>query len=114
MHKPGGGLKSNKVVQKPVRTGVGARGANLKWASSVGQARGNRAQSGLEAGGGVVLKGEAIRPSPYRGPSFNPAPQGNQVASSTICGPGGSRAIHKSAGSMDCKIPARAAVSGRY
>jgi hypothetical protein len=98
MHKPAGGIGSRNVVSKPVIGGPGARAVNHRWPASVGGARGNRAQAGLEGGGGVVLKGEAIRPSPYRGPSFNPVPQGNLVASSTVCGPGGSRMVYKSGG----------------
>jgi hypothetical protein len=93
-HKPAGGIASKNVTHKPVRTGPGARSVNVRWPASVGGSRGNRAQNALDGGGGVVLRG--VRPEPYKGPSFNPVPQGNAVAAATVCGPGGSREVFKS------------------
>jgi hypothetical protein len=89
MHKPAGGLKSRNVVQKPVRTGVGARGVNTKFVSRVGQSMGNKAteQSGIIP---------YVREEVYGGGSFRPAPMGNAVAASTQCGPGGSRTVMRS------------------
>jgi hypothetical protein len=90
------GIDSKNVTRPQYKSGPGARAANPKWAASVGEARGNRAQSGVEGGGGVVLKGEGVRPSPYKGASFNPVRQGNEVAAATVCGPGGSRTVMRS------------------
>src|SRR5215471_5845551 len=88
------GIASKHVTRRPVVAGPGARGVNVKWPASVGASRGNRAQNALDGGGGVILKG--VRADPYKGPSFNPVPQGNAVAAATVCGPGGSRTVMRS------------------
>jgi hypothetical protein len=95
-HRPAGGIASKNVTHRPVRTGPGARAANPKWAAQVGVSRGNRVQGSAEGGGGTTLPvpGKIIA-EPYKGPSFNPVPQGNKVAAATVCGPGGSRTMYK-------------------
>ena len=87
------GIASKNVTHRPVKTGVGARGVNVRWPAQVGGSRGNRAQNALDGGGGVVLKG--VRADPYKGPNFNPVRQGNEVAAATVCGPGGSRNVYR-------------------
>jgi hypothetical protein len=89
----GGGLGMNQNVRPGYKTGVGARGVNVKWPAQVGASRGNRVQ-GAEGGSGKVLKG--VRADPYAGPSFRPAPMGNAVAAATVCRPGGSRTVMRS------------------
>jgi hypothetical protein len=93
MYKPGGGPKGRNVVEKPMKTGVGARAVNVKWPAQVGVSRGNRVQVAETGGGGKVLTG--VRADPYKPPSFNPVRQGNEIAASTVCGPGGSRTVYK-------------------
>jgi len=92
-HKPGGGPAGRNVVAKPVRTGAGARGVNIKWPAQVGVSRGNRVQNALESGGGKVLTG--VRADPYEPPNFDPVRQGNEIAAAIVCGPGGSRTVYK-------------------
>ena len=87
------GIASKHVTRRPVVAGPGARSVNKDWPAQVGASRGNRAQNALDGGGGVILKG--VRADPYKGPSFNPVPQGNEVAASTVCGVGGSRTVYK-------------------
>jgi len=89
-HRPGGGLKSRQVVNKPVRTGVGARGISTRWVSQIGQSMGNH----------ITERGEPVRGvrarDPYRGGAMNPAKYGNEIATATVAKPGGSREIFKS------------------
>jgi hypothetical protein len=92
----GGGLGSKNVVRPGYKSGPGARAANVRWTSQIGASQGNRAQNALDGGGGVVLKG--IRAQPFKGPNFNPVPQGNAVAASSVCGVGGSRTIIRTGG----------------
>jgi hypothetical protein len=95
-HRPAGGIKSRNVVHKPVKTGVGARGVNVKWPAQVGVSRGNRVQGGVEGGrGGVLPVPGKIIAEPYKGTSFRPVKQGNEIAAATKCGPGGSREVFK-------------------
>ena len=94
-HRPAGGIASKNVVAKPVRTGVGARGVNVKWPATVGASRGNRVQGAIESGGGKVLTG--VRADPYAGPSFKPVPLGNALVNNVgKGGPGTGREVFKS------------------
>jgi hypothetical protein len=86
------GIAGKSVTHKPVRTGVGARGVNKQWVSQIGQSMGNHITEGRDTLRCVRAVG------PYKGPNFNPVPQGNAVAAATKCGPGGSREIFKSGG----------------
>jgi hypothetical protein len=95
-HKPAGGPLSRQVVSKPVKTGPGARGVNIKWPAQVGLSRGNRVQGGVEGGRGGLLPLSGVRADPYKPPNFNPVRQGNEIAAATVCRPGGSREILKS------------------
>jgi hypothetical protein len=88
-HKPAGGIGSRNVVSKPVKVGAGARGVNTRFVSSVGQSMGNKA---TEQSGTIPY----VREEVYGGGSFRPAPMGNAVAASTVCGPGGSRTVMRS------------------
>jgi hypothetical protein len=98
MHKPAGGIGSRNVTDRTVRTGDGARAVNTKFASRVGQSIGNKA---TEKRGTIPY----VREDVYKPPNFNPVPQGNQVAASTQCGPGGSRNIYRSGGQHGLKSP---------
>jgi hypothetical protein len=99
------GILSKHVVSKPVRSGPGARAINVKWPAQVGISRGNRVQGGAEGGGGHTVPLSNIRAEPYKGRSYNPIPQGNQVAASTQCRPGGSRVIHPAGGQHGLRSP---------
>jgi hypothetical protein len=83
----------NKNISPGYKTGVGARGVNVKWPAQVGASRGNRVQIAETGGGGKVLTG--VRADPYKPPNFNPVRQGNEVAAATVCAPGGSRNVYR-------------------
>jgi hypothetical protein len=91
MSKAGGGIKSNKVVHKPVRTGQPAHSKGVAGVSQIGSQMGNRAMNdpktmkgGVESWAGSVI------------PGVGTVPLGNQVAATTQCGPGGSRQVYGS------------------
>jgi hypothetical protein len=87
--RPGGGLKSRVVVEKPVKVGKPREEINPRAVSQIGSALGNKAtdHAGKLKGSAEKLVGSK-RPLPSR--------LGNEVAASTICGVGGSRAVSKS------------------
>ena len=89
------GIASKNLTHPSVRNGPGARAVNKNWPAQVGISRGNRVQGGAEGGGGHTLPLSGIRAEPYKGASFNPIPQGNEVAAATVCAVGGSRVVHK-------------------
>jgi hypothetical protein len=101
-HKPAGGIKSRQITEKPVRTGVGARGLSKKWVSQIGASQGNHV-GGIE-GGGRELKG--VRANPYKGPSMNPAKFGNEIALNVgKGGPGKGREVFKSGSQHGLQSP---------
>jgi hypothetical protein len=92
------GIQSKNKVSVGVRTGDGARGVNTKFASRVGQSIGNKA---TEKRGTIPY----VREDVYKPPNFNPVRQGNEVAASTQCGPGGSRNVYRSGGQQGLRSP---------
>jgi hypothetical protein len=84
----GGGIGMNKNVQVPVKTGSGSTGIRPSYTNAPGSHYGDHTIDGKSTG--------------YRGPkredskSFQPSKFGNEIAASTVCGPGGSRSIYKS------------------
>jgi hypothetical protein len=72
-HRPGGGIASRVNVEKPVRTGKGAKAIVPAGASQLGQRQGNHVtEQGATRYGGVNLYS--------RGPGYNPVKYGNEVA----------------------------------
>jgi len=72
-HIPGGGIASNKVTERPVRTGAGAKGINPGWVGQRGQKQGAHiTNKGRDTG----YHGEPRS----AGPGFNPTKYGNEVA----------------------------------
>ena len=95
----GGGLGMNKNTERPVRVGPGAKGVNKQWVSQIGQSMGNHITEKSESLRGVRADG------PYKPPNFNPVPQGNEVAASTVCGVGGSRTVYRSGAQHGMRSP---------
>jgi hypothetical protein len=91
-HLPGGGIASNKVVQKPVRTGTGSQSARPAGVAQIGNAWGNHATSQ----GRTNYTGERL----HNDRNYQPTKFGNEIAANTTCGPGGSRTVYKT-GSQD-------------
>jgi hypothetical protein len=82
-HKPGGGMGSNKVVERSApKAEPRARAVNPGAAGQLGQHMGNHATES-----GKVLKGAAQ--SLYAGPGLN-----NVGPRPTVEGPGGGRDVH--------------------
>jgi len=84
----GGGYGSSVVTERPVRTGTGSYATTPGYAGQLGQKQGSHTTRAGESN----YRGEPM----HAGRSFNPAPYGNQVAASTVCGVGGSRTIYSS------------------
>jgi hypothetical protein len=84
-NRSGGGITSRNNVSPPYRTGSPARVQNVKGVSQIGQAMGNHA-----TGSPRVMQGVAVT---TMGPAMSGARLGNEVAASTVCGPGGSRSV---------------------
>jgi hypothetical protein len=85
----GGGIHSNKVVAKPTRTGQRASGVTAGYSGQLGSALGDHVTDR-----GAQPANRAAEPmktaAPYK------SPMGNEVAAATVCGPGGSRQVHRS------------------
>jgi hypothetical protein len=85
--KAGGGINSRNVVRPGGRNGAAARGINP----------GHVAQHGLALGNKAMNDPKRLNPAE---PKFAQSPQsvrlGNEVAASTVCGPGGSRTVMRS------------------
>jgi hypothetical protein len=88
------GISSKNLTNRPVRTGVGARGVNKNWVSQIGQSMGNKATERPE-----VMRG--VRAVPYKGASFKPAPLGNELVNNVGAGkPGAGRTLYGQSGSQ--------------
>jgi hypothetical protein len=85
---PGGGHGSKVVVERPVKTGKGAKAAHLGGVSQLG----NKVGDHVTHASGTGWRGDPL----YAGRGYNPVPYGNEVAAKTTCGPGGSREVMKS------------------
>ena len=90
-HIPGGGAASNKITERPVKTGTGSRGTRPAGVAMFGTMQGSHVTRGEESS----YRGEPL----HGGRSFQPTKFGNEVSASTVCGVGGSRTIY-SAGSQ--------------
>jgi hypothetical protein len=95
--KPGGGIGSKTVVEKPVRVGTRAREMNPRGVSQIGSSLGNHPTEGSR---------KALRSvEPVRGqlaPAGKPGgvPLGNEVATNVgIGGPGAGRKLYGQSGS---------------
>jgi len=70
-HRPGGGIASNKRVEKPVRTGTGSHGTNPGYVSQLGNKVGSHTRQG-----DTGYRGEEF----HNRPSFDPVKFGNDIA----------------------------------
>jgi hypothetical protein len=95
-HKAAGGLRSRNVVEKPVRTGKGARAIVPAGSAQLGQRQGNHVtEQGSTRYGGVDLYSN--------GPGFNKAQYGNAKALDVRGGgPGKGRTLYGQSGSQGC------------
>ena len=94
-HIPGGGIASNKVTERPVRTGAGAKGINPGWVGQKGQAQGSH----TTRSGDSNYRGEPRS----AGSGYNPVPYGNQVALNVKGGgPGTGRTLYGQSGVQGC------------
>jgi hypothetical protein len=104
--KAGGGINSRVNVRPPSRMGSPARVQNVKGVSQVGQALGNHATDSTR-----IMKGVAVTTvgAPIGGTKL-----GNEVAASTVFGPGGSRSVMATGSQQQHGMPeGRAAPQGR-
>jgi hypothetical protein len=83
----GGGIHSNKVVAKPVRGGAAREGITAGYSGQIGTALGDHVTDGRPANRAAEPMKTA---APYK------SAMGNEVAAATVCGPGGSRTVHRS------------------
>jgi hypothetical protein len=99
----GGGINSNKLVHKPVRTGMRTRAINERGVSQIGSSIGNHStDKAKRLTGGVEPVRGALRPA--GGPGG--VPLGNEVAARTVAKPGGSRTLYGQCGSQSQYGPA--------
>jgi hypothetical protein len=94
-HRPGGGIASNKVVQKPVMTGKSARQYHQGGVSQFGESVGNH----ITNKGTSNYKGDPVRGS-FRPPGTpGSVPLGNQIAGNVGAGgPGKGRTLYGQSG----------------
>jgi hypothetical protein len=95
-HRPGGGIASRVNVEKPVRTGKGARAIVPAGTAQLGQRVGNHiTEQGATRYGGVNLYS--------RGPGYNKSQYGNEVALNVKGGgPGKGYVQYGQSGSQGC------------
>jgi hypothetical protein len=94
-HRPGGGIASNKVVQKPVRTGQPARQYHQGGVSQFGESVGAHTTNKGE----TAYRGDKVRGA-YRPPGTpGSVPLGNQLATNVgVGGPGKGRTLYGQSG----------------
>jgi hypothetical protein len=93
-HKPAGGIASRQHVEKPVKTGAGAKAAHLGGVSQLGNKIGNH----ITNKSATNFRGDPL----FAGPGYNPTKYGNAVALNVgKGGPGTGRTTYAS-GSQDC------------
>jgi hypothetical protein len=90
-NKPGGGLGSRVVTNRPVKTGMPARQQRPAGVSQIGSSIGNKS---TDSGKMLTRSVEPVRAGPIAG--VGSVKLGNEVAASTVCGPGGSRTVYGS------------------
>jgi hypothetical protein len=83
----GGGYGSRNVVDKPVRTGAGAKAAHLGGVSQLG----NKVGDHLTNKSSTNYRGDPL----YAGPGYNPVKYGNELATNVGAGgPGKGRTLY--------------------
>jgi hypothetical protein len=90
-HKPGGGIKSRQKVSVAQRLGQPRERIRPTGVAQYGQAQGSHV-TGAEGGGGD-LNYHGVKA--HTGKPGLQSREGNMVAATTVCGPGGSRTIYK-------------------
>jgi hypothetical protein len=107
-HMPAGGLKSRQVVEKPVRTGAGAKAISQRFVSRIGASQGNKV---TEQSGTLNID----RPGPYKGTGFQSVKFGNEVALNVGGGgPGSGRQIFRSASQHGLRSSPKSRPSGTF
>jgi hypothetical protein len=96
----GGGIRSNKVVRPATRPGMAAKGVNPGHAAQLGRALGNK-------GTDSAKRLNPVEPKFTQSPVSNAVRLGNEVAASTVCGPGGSRTVMRSGAQGQHGAPAQ-------
>ena len=94
-HRPGGGIASNKITERPIRTGTGSRGTRPAGVQMLGTMQGNHVTT--HGGGATGYTGERL----HNDKSFQPVKFGNEVALNVGkggCGTG--RTLYGQAGSQ--------------
>ena len=93
-HIPGGGIASNKITERPVRTGTGSRGTHPGGVAQLGQHTGDHTTN---RPGSTGYRGEPL----HNNRNFQPVKFGNEVALNVGkggCGTG--RTLYGQAGSQ--------------
>ena len=90
-HRAGGGIASNKRVEKPVRTGAPSRGVSPAGVNQLGTARGDHAQES----GAKKLRGDVTPMYGGKAPINAKAELGNANAISAGQGAGAGRTVHR-------------------
>jgi len=94
-HRPGGGIASRVNVSPQVRVGPGSRAARPGGVGQLGNIQGSHVTSHDDSD----YRGESL----HSGPSFQPVPFGNQIATNVgKGGPGAGRTLHGQSGSQGC------------
>ena len=88
-------MSKNQGIQSRNKVSVGQRlgtGANRVHVAATNQRLGAKVGDHATNKGNTGYVGETL----YNrsAPTFDPVPQGNAVAASTVCGPGGSRTVY--------------------
>ena len=96
-HQPGGGIASNKITERPVRTGTGSYGTHPGGVAQLGQHVGDKATHGNSKGSGY--RGEPL----HNDRSFQPVKFGNELATNVgKGGPGAGRTLYGQSGQQGC------------
>jgi hypothetical protein len=96
-HRPGGGIASNKVVNKPVRTGQRAERVHQGGAGQLGIMQGSH---GTNQRTDSSYRGDPLLGGPRPAGAPGSVLLGNEVAAKTVCGPRGSRNLYGQSGSQ--------------
>jgi hypothetical protein len=90
-HIPGGGIASNKVTERPVRTGTGSHSTSVGAIGQLGQKVGDH----VTRQGSTGYRGEPF----HSGRSFQPVKFGNELATNVgKGGPGVGRTLYGQSG----------------
>ena len=106
----GGGILGNKNVNVGVKTGAAYKNrVSSGGVSEIGSAIGSKVKAGSLSNS---YGGDSAATPVIQGRVKHPTPLGNQVAASTVCGPGGSRTIYR-AGNQSATPAPKAMPQGR-